>query len=552
MQIYNTVAYARASKDDVDSSTIENQLELIKDYAKSIPEIRIISMMEDNGFSGIDFLRPSFEKIMEDIKVGKINCIIVKDLSRLGRNYIEVGELMEDIFPKYGVRLIAINDHYDSIKPNTESEDIIIPFKNLINEQYLRDFSVKIRSNLSVKRKKGEHVSAFAPYGYIRDSKKRKLVIDDHAAKMVQNIFKWKIEGMSQQGIADRLSELGEPAPADYKQTQGSSYKTPLQIYGKAKWSAVAISRILHNPVYIGTLEQGKRTTPNYKVKKTVYTPEEEWSVTENAHEAIINKSDFEIVNSLLSQDIRIAPQNDTVFPLSGVLFCADCGNTMVRKKAGKYTYYVCGTNKNGNGCTSHTVSQIDLENAIMEAITNQIATILNIEESLQFLRSLPLKDRNVQIANEQIAIRENELRECEKYRRFLYEDYKNKEISKEDYDLFRKEYTERINMLNQAIEKIKQETELLLNSEGTSNIWVEHFMQYKNVKECTRSLITNLIVRIDVYEQKRIDIEYRYQDKFLMSMDVINAVLEKNKDTCHSTSDAELITNVNGGNVNG
>ena len=195
MKIFQAAAYARVSKEDSESNSIENQIGFIKDYVKSIPEIEIISEGIDNGFSGVDFLRPSFIKMIKDIETGKINCVIVKDLSRLGRNYIEVGELMEDIFPRLHVRLIAINDNYDSVNSRSDADEILIPFKNLINEQYLRDFSVKIRSNLEAKRKKGDFVGAFAPYGYIRDDNNRhRMIIDEYAAKIVQDIFRWKIE----------------------------------------------------------------------------------------------------------------------------------------------------------------------------------------------------------------------------------------------------------------------------------------------------------------------------------------------------------------------
>lgn len=521
--LYNAAAYSRASKDDADSSTIENQTELIHDYVKSMPDIRVVSERSDNGYSGIDFSRPSFTEMMKDIEAGRINCVIVKDLSRLGRNYIEVGELIDVIFPRYNVRLIAVNDHYDSLNPRSESDDIIIPFKNLINEQYLRDFSIKIRSNLNVKRKNGNFVAAFAPYGYRRDeNNKHRMVIDEHAAEVVRDIFRMKIEGMSQQKISDRLNDIGEPSPAEYKK-RDTNYTAQFQTHARASWSAVAVGRILKNPVYIGTLVQGTQTTPNYKVKKRIVKPEDEWSISPEAHEPIISVNDYETVNGLLLQDTRTSPDKNTVYPLSGMMFCGDCGNSMVRKKAGKYRYYTCATNKAGKGCAAHYFRQSEFEQHVMEAIQYQISYVLDIEKSLEYIRSMPHQQRNAVKLNAQIADREREIKSCENYKRSLYEDYKSGVITKSDYIAFNKDYSEKIETLKQAVMKLRQETELLFADKSPCHSWIEHFRQYGNVDVLSRELAVNLIGRIDVYEHRRISIHFRYQDRLETVLEILN-----------------------------
>lgn len=531
--LYTGAAYARASKDDADSSTIENQIELIRDHVKSMPEIRIVSERSDNGYSGIDFSRPSFTEMMKDIEAGKINCVIVKDLSRLGRNYIEVGELIDVIFPRYDVRLIAVNDHYDSLNPRSESDEIIIPFKNLINEQYLRDFSIKIRSNLNVKRKNGDFVAAFAPYGYKRDeSDKHRLVIDEHAAGVVRDIFRWKMKGMSQQKIADRLTEIGEPSPAEYKK-RDTNYTAGFQTHARASWSAVAVGRILRNPVYIGTLVQGTQTTPNYKVKKRVVKPEDEWDIVPEAHEPVISRNDYETVNGLLLQDTRTSPVKNTVYPLSGMIFCGDCGNNMVRKKAGKYHYYTCATSKAVKGCTAHYFRQSVFERDVLNAIQYQIVSVLDIEKSLEFIRSLPHGQRNAVKLDAQIKDREQEIKSCENYKRSLYEDYKSGVITREDYTAFSQDYTERIEVLRQAAARLRQETELLFAGNSPSHSRIEHFKQHRNVAALSRALAVNLIERIDVYEGKRISIRFRYQDRLDTACETLNGCTrgERNSD---------------------
>ena len=301
-KICNAAIYVRLSKDDGDkeeSDSISNQKELIKDYLKSKSEVQIVSVHVDDGFSGVDFNRPAFLEMMEEIRTGKVNCVVVKDLSRFGRNYIEAGKYIQKVFPFLGVRFIAINDHYDSAEGSSITDNIMIPFKNLINDSYCRDSSIKIRSQLEIKRKKGDFIGSFAAYGYRKaENEKHKLVIDEYAADIVRDIFKWKLEGMSQQGIATRLNELGILSPLEYKRSLGQKYKTTFKVKQQALWSAVAVRRILTNELYLGVLEQGKRTTPNYKVKNRVDRPKEEWVRVDNAHEPIITMELFAIVNA--------------------------------------------------------------------------------------------------------------------------------------------------------------------------------------------------------------------------------------------------------------
>ena len=217
--------YLRLSKEDGDvagsetlqSNSIENQKEYIEDYLQSKPEIRVVDFYIDDGYSGVNFDRPDFQRMLQDIKDKKINCVIVKDLSRLGRNYIEVGKYIERLFPFLGVRFIAINDNFDSADDAALSNNIIVPFKNLINDAYCRDISIKIRSHLEVKRKRGEFIGAFPVYGYMRGEDKNKLIVDPYAAEIVKEIFGMKMDGMSQQAIADELNRLGILFPAEYK-----------------------------------------------------------------------------------------------------------------------------------------------------------------------------------------------------------------------------------------------------------------------------------------------------------------------------------------------
>lgn len=251
----------------------------MRDYLKAYPELREYTVRVDDGFSGSTFERPAFKAMLEDVKCGKTNCIVVKKLSRFGRNYLDAGEYIEKVFPFLGIRSIAINDNYDSIKGRSASDDLIVPFKNLINEAYCRDISVKIRSQLDIKRKRGQFIGAFGVYGYRKDTEnKNRLVVDDYAADIVRDIFKWKLEGVSLQNIAVRLNDGGILSPLEYKKSLGMNYATPFQTNARAAWSAGNVLRILKNSVYTGVLTQGKETTPSYKVHNRITKPENEYS----------------------------------------------------------------------------------------------------------------------------------------------------------------------------------------------------------------------------------------------------------------------------------
>lgn len=332
--VYNADIYLRLSDDDGDkpeSNSIKNQREFITEFLKSMPEIRIHAERKDDGFSGVDFFRPGIQEVLQDVRSGAVNCVVVKDLSRLGRNYIETGKVLQE-FADHGVRFIAINDGYDTANAQGQASTILLPIKNLMNDSYSRDISVKIRSHLEVKKRKGQFVGAFAAYGYLKSpDDKNQLVVDDYAAEVVRDIFRWKLEGMSQQGIADRLNADGVLSPSEYKRSLGMKYISGFKSNPQAKWSAVAVGRILKNPLYIGVMVQGKTGRPNYKIKKLMEKPEDEWIRVPGAHEPIISEVDFRTVSGLLRRDTRIAVQKKTVYPFSGLLFCADCKQNMLR-----------------------------------------------------------------------------------------------------------------------------------------------------------------------------------------------------------------------------
>ena len=296
---------SREDGDKEESNSITSQKLLIRDFLSSQPDLMECGIKVDDGFSGSSFVRPAFQEMMDEIRAGRIDCVVVKDLSRFGRNYLDAGEYIENLFPVLGVRFIAVNDHYDSLC-RTMSDAWMLPFKNLVNEAYCKDSSIKIRSQLEVKRRRGDFTGAFAPYGYQKDpDQKNHLVPDSFAADVVRDIYHWKLAGVSAADIADRLNAEGILAPMDYKRQQGIRYATPFRIYSSSQWNAAGVLRILKNPVYTGTLVQGRHTTPSYKVKKRMIKPKEQWAAVKGAHEAVIDPQAFAAVQRVLAMDIR-------------------------------------------------------------------------------------------------------------------------------------------------------------------------------------------------------------------------------------------------------
>lgn len=521
-KIYNACIYARLSRDDGDkleSDSITNQKALIRDFLSKHPEIHVVSEKTDDGYSGVNFDRPAFQEIMDEIRSGRVNCVVVKDLSRFGRNYIEAGNYIERVFPFMGVRFIAINDSYDSLDKN-QSDSLIIPFKNLINDAYCKDISVKIRSQLEIKRKKGQFIGAFAVYGYLKDEEDHnKLVVDTFASEVVRAIFKWKLEGMSQGRIADKLNMQGVLCPMEYKISLGMKVQTNFRVHKKAMWSPVSVTRILTNEIYTGVLVQGKSGTPNYKVKKVMPKDEEEWIRVEESHPAIITKRNFETVQRIMQRDIRIAPAEETVYPFSGYLKCADCGQNMVRKHyvAGdkEYTYFICSTRKAKKGCSTHSIDEETLTVSVLNAIKNHIDMILEAEQLLELVESLPENQQNVFNYDAQIVKLKEEIERNKTFKLKLYENLQEGMIGQDEYFLFKKSYAMKIQEAEQAIAAIEAEREQMVNNNREQLSWTEVFKQYQNITEVTRSVVVDLIDHIEILEGKGIHVVFRYHDNW-------------------------------------
>lgn len=468
-RVYTADSYLRLSREDGDkaeSDSIVNQRGLIKEFLKTHPDIQLYSEKVDDGFSGVSFERPAFKEMLEDIKSGRVNCVIVKDLSRFGRDYIEAGRYIEKIFPYLGVRFIAINDSIDTASGISGVEEMLIPFKNLINDAYSRDISVKIRSHLDIKRKNGQYIGSFAPYGYQKSpDDKNKLIIDEKAASVVRQIFKWKIEGMSGERIAEKLNVLGIPTPMEYKRRNGENFQCGFRRRAAPKWQANSVNYILRNEVYTGVLLQGKSASPNYKVRKRTRKEEKDWIRFEGSHEAIVPKEDFLVARESFKADTRVAPEEQALYLFSGIAKCGHCGGNMTRKTVPsggkKYVYLVCMENKNKNGCgNGKGISLTALEKAVLKVVNLQIEKVFELSQMLAFVERMPYNGYLGRKVQETIADKVAEIQRKQKYSVDVYKDYKDGILTKEEYLELKASFREERSGLESELDVLREEAD--------------------------------------------------------------------------------------------
>lgn len=531
---FQAAVYLRLSREDGDvtdggksvSNSIANQNELVMDFLKSHPEIAVIDTYTDDGFTGVNFERPEFQRMLSDIREGKIDCVIVKDLSRFGRNYIESGRYIEKIFPMLGIRFIAITDGYDSINEDMGS-DMIVPFKNLINDAYCRDISIKIRSHMDIKRRNGEYIGAFAAYGYLKDEeKKNHLVVDEYAADVVRDIFSMKLCGMSQQTIADKLNADGILSPLQYKKSIGVPLESSFVKSMKPKWSYNAVTRILKNEVYTGTVVQGKCTTPNYKIKKRIHKDEADWIRVEDMHDAIISKSEFDLVQEILLKDTRVSPEQAEVFPLAGMVFCAGCGEPMVRKTVPsgnkRYVYYVCsGNKKDKNTCSSHIISEKVLTESVTGLVRGYIGRAIAASFAMDLIKETPNMRPGVQKYENRIEKLRGEIESCHNRKKNLYEDFKDGILSRDEYSMLRDQYQSQIDDIEKSITAVEAERDVVLANGTGKQEWIEKIRKYEGIRTLDRELVAFLIERVEIVDSENISVTYRF-DKVLSEMERI------------------------------
>ena len=374
MQGFNAAGYIRLSKEDRikdESNSVTNQKLIITSYIKKNEDLELFDFYIDDGYSGTTFDRPEYKRMIKDIAEGKVNTIIVKDLSRFGRNHIESDNYIENILPGYNVRFISIIDDVDSFKNPKSVCSIEIPLKNLMNDQYARDISEKVRSTLKIKQLNGEFIGVTAPYGYLKNPKdKHKFIIDKEASYFVKKIFNMILLGKSRKEIAEHLNNKNVLTPSLYKLSKENINNEDLIL--SKKWNAEIVNRILRNETYTGTLIQNIKTKPNYRTDKLIDVNKDEWIITENHHEPIISKNRFDEVQQILNRKTKVN-KNDDIDLFSGYLKCSHCGRGLVIKKSKNQIYYYCSSYIKDKSCLKYSVNKKKLEQKVKDEIIKKI-----------------------------------------------------------------------------------------------------------------------------------------------------------------------------------
>ena len=524
---YHTAIYLRLSRDDEDidgsakreSDSISSQRELARSFVREQPDMELFDIYIDDGYSGANFDRPDFKRMMADIENGNVNCVVVKDLSRFGRDYIEAGRFIQKTFPAFSVRFIAITDHYDSLTADQSTTSLVIPVKNFVNDSYCQDISEKVKSHQKIKREKGKFIGAFAVYGYQKDHEdKNKLVIDEYAAKIVKNIFTWKLDGMSNLAIAKRLNENGIFSPLEYKNSHGEHYATGFHAGIVSKWSAVAVKRILTNEIYTGTMVQGKREKVNYKVDKILEKPESEWFKVEGTHEAIVSKEDYQNVQRLLKVDTRAGKGKEKAHMFSGLLFCGDCKEPMVRRmnryKGTEKIYYICSTRNRSEGCSRHSISEADLKKVVFRIIQSQVELLIDVNRQMQYLQTKEMNFEDVVGFDKEITRLRNEQEKYLELRAGLYEDLKTGIITQTDFKnfsaIYEKQYVETEKALTRQEDMLKK----LFYNGVQSGVKLERLKETMQITTLDRDTLLAFVDKIEVYEEKKVLVQFCCQEE--------------------------------------
>lgn len=527
-KVWRIAIYIRLSKEDArsfdESESVSNQRTIIEEHIAGFndgDEYIIVDEYVDDGISGTtDDEREDFQRMLSDIKKGRINCVIVKDLARSFRNYSDQGYYLDDWFPRFNVRFISLyHQPLDSYKEPQNMRSIAVPIQGVLNENHCAETSDKVREVFDMKRRNGEHIGSFAAYGYIKDpNDKNALVVDEEAAEVVRDIFAKFLDGMSKNAIVHYLNEHGVLSPAAYKRERlGLKYQNPsIDPAKRPLWGAVTITTILKNRMYCGDMVQGRYRVKSYKIHVQEVVPEDEWYIVENTHEAIIDRDTFDKVQRLLLRDTRTAPQKKQIYLFSGFLRCADCGKAMTRSKVGGTVYYYCRTYKDQskNACTKHTIKHNRLEAAVLYAVQQQVYLAVDYTKTIERINRAPLVKSQSKKLADAIEQKERELSKIARYKQAIYQDWKDGEISHSDYRHMKEDYEEQAEALNEVIEKLRAEQAELENGIDTENPFLKAFRQYGNIEKLTRDVLIELVDHIKVYEGGNISIVFRFADE--------------------------------------
>lgn len=509
--------YLRISHDDgyleadkVESISITSQRKVLQYFISKNSELSQYPVKEflDDGFSGVNFNRPGIQKLLKEVREGKISCIIVKDLSRLGRNYIEVGDYIDQIFPFLGVRVISVTDNYDSFK---NPGGIEIGFKNLIHDLYSRDLSKKVKSVKKMYQEKGLYSGGDAPYGYKKPDKNQDCGVyqpDEDAAQIVRKMFGLAAQGFTTREIAEYLNGKGIPTPGAYKnQTVNENYT--LRNHKRNLWTVTQVREIILNETYIGTLVCHKSTSVAPREMKR--NDKSDYIKFENAHEALVDKELFEVAGKsvILRGKRGKYKKNENPHVLKGKVKCGDCGYSMNIDERNSNAKFRC---RMGNSCGSHLkIEAMVLESVVLQALQKQI-TVLKSQANIRTTQISSLSK-----AKEKKRYLEMKLEHSKSCRMILYRQWKDAQITKEEYFLKRDEHTKQQMELQNELDHLIEEINYMATAQTNNDL--KEIIHYDTVHTLTKELVDKLIERIDVYDTDRIEITWKFRSEYGQSL---------------------------------
>ena len=543
--IYARLSVENSGKDD-DGNSLQNQIAVCEDYLDGCPHLRLTEVYSDNGRTGTVFDRPAWNRLMDDVRTGKIQCIVVRDLSRFGRDYVETGSYLEKIFPALGTRFISVKENFDNFTCGNAMESLSVSLQNLVNAMYSRDISKKVSTALRAQMETGNFRNRNLPYGYLWNGDKTAYVVDEEAAAVVRQIFEWKRQEVSVYTIVERLKTGGIESPERHKRRAGTRSGGNIQGEG---WCPSTIRGILQNRAYIGEMVCGKSETALYKGLKKHVTETDKWIVVPDAHPPIVSISDFEAVERQMRED---SAHRETAMEWSadiragmidlfaGKIFCADCGKRMYYKRQRIQCkgvvfrgVYDCSTHmRRGHGtCFKHAMRQDALNKKVFNAIRDQLQVALDYEKLLLAMRGgsgeASVREKH-KAAVASVKLRLNALK---KKRAGLYESYVEGILNEEEYAFAKQTYEEQYEALNRLLDEAVERRERFLASISPDNKWLTMMRGAAGMTGLTQELVDAIIEKVLVYGGGRIEVVFNYNDVFYAMLECVEQIKEAGGD---------------------
>ena len=527
--------------DDTEQNSIGNQKKIGLHYLSNQPDIRLVDTYADHGYTGMNFNRPEFTRMMRDLRSGRINCVIVKDISRLGRHFVLTSEYVERIFPEMGIRLVCINDDYDSADEHADAKALTLPLKMVMNDYYVKDISKKIRSSISTKMDNGEFLpsSGSVPYGYLRNPEDVTYDIDPEPAAVVRMIFEMRAEGMQFNAIAKRLNREDIPSPGRLRYLRGM---TKAEKYKDAQWLRGTVRKITKDSVYIGNRIHGKVKRDKVGLEKK-WRSKDEWQVIENAHPAIIPMELFDKVQEINQQELarrgqfekRADPDDDFREVFKGKVFCAECGSLMTaakgcarpNAKTPSRIFYDCNEYKysNHSRCTSHYIRQETLMRAVTNLLNQQLKVAVDMERLVAEVQNMPKVQAHQRTVTDQYSSIRAKRRNMEAKIEQLLMDLTERVIDRSEYDYMKSRYTEQYEELLEEEARAGADMKTLDIALNTAQKWIAMIKKHQQLPYIDRELMDELVESILVHSDKRIKINLNYADPYKPLMDYLDEI---------------------------